>query len=273
MSRKGYILYYISVAATFIALEVAALSILGHNGTLQGNWLSKGVHAFQATIWGTTENISYYFSLKQENDKLAQQNFRLEQQVRKYEYLTGKDFMTDSLGFSENIGNYRYIPATVVKMSRKKQHNYLIIGKGTKDGVSARAGIITSNGVIGIIDAVSEHYAYVRSFANSEMSVSARIGHEGAIGILRWNGIEDSGAVLSEIPHHIEITQGDTLYTSGFSAIFPPDIPLGVLGEKKLVNGASYEIKVKLFEDFSKVRYVTVVENVAIAEFEELERR
>lgn len=271
MSRRGNILYYFTVAAAFIALEVAALGILGHSAQLQNNWLSMGIHAFQANVWGNTEKVKRYFSLKQENENLAMQNFRLAQQVRTYRYLTGKDLMTDSIGFSDNIGNFKYIPATVVKMSRRKQHNYLIIGKGARDGISQRAGIITENGVIGIVDAVSEHYSYVRSFANTDMNTSARIGHEGAVGILKWNGTETSGATLSEIPHHIDIVQGDTIYTSGFSAIFPPDIPLGIIGGKKLVNGSSYDIEVSLFEDFSKVRYVTVVENVDIAEFEELE--
>lgn len=273
MSRRGYILYYLTVAAAFIALEAAALSILGNSGQMQNNWLSKGVHAFQAKVWGITEDVRHYLALKQENERLAAENFELAQQLRAYRHLTGKDLMTDSTGFSGNIGNFRYIPATIVKMSRKKQHNYLIIGKGEKDGISPRSGIITENGVIGIVDAVSDHYSYVRSFTNTEMSISARIGHEGAVGILKWNGTDDSGATLSEIPHHIDIVQGDTIYTSGFSAIFPPDIPLGTLGRKKMVNGSSYDIEVRLFEDFSKVRYVTVVDNVAIAEFEELERQ
>ena len=69
----------------------------------------------------------------------------------------------------------------------------------------------------------------------------------------------------------MEFSPGDTVFTSGFSSIFPPDIPLGTAGEAKVVNGATYEIKVKLFEDFNSLRYVTVVENIGKDEIKRLE--
>ena len=71
----------------------------------------------------------------------------------------------------------------------------------------------------------------------------------------------------------MEITQGDTIFTSGFSSIFPPDIPLGIAGESKIVNGSTSEIKVRLFEDFSALRYVTIVENLGKAEIKQLEHK
>jgi rod shape-determining protein MreC len=69
----------------------------------------------------------------------------------------------------------------------------------------------------------------------------------------------------------MDIQVGDTVYTSGFSSIFPPDIPLGVTGESRIVNGATSEIKVRLFEDFSALRHVTIVENLGREEIKELE--
>ena len=75
-------------------------------------------------------------------------------------------------------------------------------------------GIITGQGAIGIVDAVSENFCFVRSFKNHGMSISARLGRNGSSGQLRWNGLESNGALLSEIPHHINVTPGDTVYTS-----------------------------------------------------------
>jgi rod shape-determining protein MreC len=71
----------------------------------------------------------------------------------------------------------------------------------------------------------------------------------------------------------VEFAQGDTVYTSGYSSIFPPDIPLGTAGEAKIVNGATYEIEVTLLEDFSALRYVTVVDNTGQNEIDSLEKR
>ena len=103
------------------------------------------------------------------------------------------------------------------------------------------------------------------------MSISARLGKKGAAGPLVWDGIHSNGAVLKEIPHHMEFSPGDTVYTSGYSSIFPPDIPLGITGDSRVVNGATYEIEVALFEDYSALRYVTIVENINKEEIRSLE--
>lgn len=257
MKDRGVILRIGINAAVFILLEVAALVMLQHNGPLQGIWISRGVHSFYAAIWGGADNVKSYFSLRKQNEALAEENFRLSQLVRTYREELGRP-----AGISDTIGPYRYIMANAVKVSNNKHHNYIVIDKGSEDGVAELSGIITSSGVVGIVDAIGKHYSYGRSFRNSDMVVSARIGREGPAGELMWDGMSSNGAVLREIPHHIRLHPGDTVYTSGFSAIFPPDIPLGVTGEATVVNGSTYNIDVTLFMDFSSVRYVTVVDNV-----------
>lgn len=264
---------FIMNAAIFIILEVAALGMLKHSGTLQDLWISKGIHTVTAKVWGGLESVGYYFSLKKKNDVLAEENFRLSQEVRHYRMITGKDYAMDRITVPDTSGDFRYLPATIVKLGNNSQHNYMIVGKGYEDGVEERSGLITGQGAIGIIDAVSRHYSYALSFRNSGISISARIGREGPVGSLRWDGRTSHGAVLSEIPHHIRIEPGDTVYTSGYSSIFPPDIPLGITGEYRIVNGATYEIRISLLEDFSKLRYVTIVNNIARQELEELEER
>ena len=139
------------------------------------------------------------------------------------------------------------------------------------NGVDEKSGIITSCGAVGIIDAVGRHYSYALSFKNSGVSISARIGKEGSVGPMRWDGHSDRGAILSEIPHHITLTPGDTVYTSGYSTIFPPDIPLGTIGDARIVNGATYEIEVSLLEDFNSLRYVTIVSHIYSEELKRLE--
>ena len=107
------------------------------------------------------------------------------------------------------------------------------------------------------------------SFQNSEVSISARLGDEGSNGILVWDGVSSNGAILKEVPLQYRYHHGDTVYTSGHSIMFPPDIPIGIVGDSKIVNGATNEIAVTLFQDFSTVRYVTVVHNNELNEMEE----
>ena len=223
------------------------------------------------TVWGWGQSIGDYFSLKEKNDSLALDNFHLRCRLADLE-----EFISDSLRVSrlpaDGISKgYRYTPATISKISNNTQHNYMIISKGSDDGVQTGDGVITDMGAIGVIDGVSRNFSYARSFQNHGMSISARVGRTGISGPLTWDGINSNGALLNEIPHHVEISAGDTIYTSGFSSIFPPDIPLGTTGEARIVNGSTFEIKVRLFEDFTSLRYVTIVENMGRKEIRKLE--
>ena len=246
--------------------------MLNNNSQLQQAWFSRGAHAFMGTVWGKTQSIKDYFSLRKANDALAMENYELQVNLAEFNETENRAIEKELAYSSRKIGHFRYSPATIVKISNNTQHNYFIIGKGSKDGISVGSGVITGKGAVGVIDAVSENYSYARSFRNFGMSISSRIGRSGSVGPLEWDGRSRNNAVLKEIPHHMEFEKGDTVYTSGYSSIFPPDIPLGTLGDARIVNGATYEIKVQLFEDFGALRYVTIVENTAQEEIKRLEK-
>ena len=245
--------------------------MLSHNGAMQNVWFSKGMHAVMGTLWGGTEQIKDYFSLRKVNESLALENHELRTRLAQYE--AQEQEADEKMQISDIAGGFRYIPASIMKISNNTQHNYMIIGKGSEDGVTTGSGVITGKGAIGVVDAVSSNYSYAISFKNHEMNISARLGKEGAVGPLSWDGKSRNGAILKEIPHHVEFEPGDTVFTSGYSSIFPPDIPLGTTGKSKIVNGATYEIEVTLFEDFGSTRHVTIVENLGKDEIKKLEKK
>ena len=271
MPRERKIFPLIVNAAIFILLEIAALNMLRNNSELQSLWLSRISHTFMAKVWGGSDRLRHYFSLNKENERLAQENAILNQQLKEYRDREDQSYSDSLTAELKAYGDYVYAPATIVKISRNKQHNYFIINKGSEDGIRPQSGIITNSGVVGIIDAVDKHYSYGLSFMNSDISVSSRIGKEGAVGPLSWDGVSVDKAVLKEIPLQYKYSPGDTVWTSGYSAIFPPDIPLGVTGGSKIVNGAVNEIEVHLFENFTALRFVTVVENIGRDEIISLE--
>ena len=256
--------------AVFILLETASLLMLSHNSTLQRLWIARLSHGFMAKTWGATQSVRNYFGLKSQNDELALENERLRETLRAYELAVKESDPAFMPSVKEN--GFRYIPATIIKSGTSSQHNYLILDKGSEDGVVANSGIVSSKGVIGIVDAVSKHYSYAISFLNKELNISARIDTSGAVGPLAWDGLRTDEGVLREIPLQFKYNIGDTVYTSGYSAIFPPDIPLGVAGEAKVINGATNEIRVKLFQDHSALKYVTIIENTRIREIEEISK-
>ena len=253
----------------FIVLEMAAFQLISYQSPLQHTWAARGAHLFMAKVWGGADNIGYYFSLRSANEKLAKDNFTLTQELLKArEALRRVHVDTTAL---RPMPGFTAIAAEVVKMSRHGQHNYLILNKGFEDGIQEKSGIITRSGVVGIVDAVSAHHCYALSFQNSDISISGRFGEDGATGLLVWDGKSSHGAILQEVPLQYKYAVGDTVYTSGHSLMFPPDIPLGVAGDARVINGATNEIKVDLFQDFTAIRYVTVVHNTAFDEVEDFD--
>lgn len=273
MQRRRTITGTLINTAVFILLEIAALGMLRHGDSLQDLFISRAAHGFLGYFWGVSESISDYASLRTENRHLAEEILRLTETITKLEEEAAAAAARDSADYTTAWrGKYEFIPAEVIKNSVNKQHNYLIIGKGSDDGVRPQTGIITSRGVIGIVDAVSRHYSYAISFLNSDSSISARIGKDGAAGPMAWDGKGSGNALLREIPLQVKFEEGDTVYTSGFSTIFPPDIPIGRITGSRIVNGATFEIKVSLFQDFSSVRHVCLVRNRDLDEIMSLEK-
>ena len=271
MPRERSVVQSILTVVVFIVLEAAAVLMLSGNSQLQRLWVARISHGFMAKVWGATQGISGYFSLKRQNDELALENDRLRRIARGYEASMKANDPAMRPMMMDN--GFNYIPATIIKSSTDTQHNYLIIDKGSEDGVTQNSGVITSDGVIGIIDAVSRHYSYAISFLNTELFISARLGSSGAVGPLAWDGIGSDGAILKEIPLQFKFAPGDTVYTSGYSTIFPPDIPIGVAGKSKIINGATNEIEVKLFQNHKALKYVTIVSNTRAAEIEAIEKQ
>lgn len=255
--------------AVFLVLEIASLHLFVNNGEMQKAWLARSSHWVMGTVWGVTHRLQNYFSLAATNRQLAQENLQLQKQL-----LIAREQLqqlhADSLQMTPRPG-FDLVPAEIIQMSRNKQHNYLILNRGYQDGIREKSGIISQNGVVGIVDAVSAHYSYAFSFQNSDVSISARLGSKGETGLLVWDGIHTGGAILKEIPLQQQYHPGDTVFTSGHSLLFPPDIPLGIAGSSKIVNGATSEIEVRLFQDFSAIRYVTVAHNNALEEIEDFE--
>lgn len=272
MAREQKVGIRILSAAIFILMELAALSMLNHSGDLQHIWLTKASHRVIGAIWSGSDKVSHYFSLNKENEMLAQENFQLSEALRYYRDRDTTAMALESIPDSLKPADFTFIPASIIKISKNKQHNYFILNKGYEDGVQPQSGVITGSGIVGIVDAVDKHYSYGLTLMNTGVSISARLGNEGAIGPLTWDGVSIDGAVLKEVPLQYKFAPGDTVWTSGFSSLFPPDIPLGVAGDSHIVNGAVNEINISLFQSFAALRYVTVVVNNGREEIMYLEK-
>ena len=203
-------------AATFILLEVAALALLHATSTLQNIWITRTSHRTMAFLWGSGETIRSQFQLDRLNRDLQAENARLQERLRAYERSEAGQAELEHMAVRESDG-YRYTPATVVKMSRNRTRNYIILNKGSEDGIRPQSGIISDRGVVGVVEAVDKHYSYGLTLMNPEMSVGARLGRTDIVAPLSWDGHGTGRAVVRNLPPHYAVEPGDTVRTSGYS--------------------------------------------------------
>lgn len=270
MPRDGKFITKFLGVAIFLILEIASLCMLKSSSVLQNIWINRASFFIMGKLWGAGESVHSHFFLQQQNDALAMENFNLKTELEHYR-MKEESGRKDSL--QVNFGHeFSYLPAKVTKASRNSAHNYIILDRGSNDGVMPYSGIISDKGVVGIISSVGKNYSYGLTLMNANVSISSRIGRDGAVGPLVWDGRRSKGALFKDLPLHYEINPGDTVFTSGYSLLFPEGIPLGTTGSSHISDGSTNVTKVTLFQDFSLLRYVTIVYNPGREEILELEK-
>lgn len=252
----------------FIAIEIIALTLVfGENDYQQAALINLGrdiTGRLNQRITSWTE----YLDLKSTNQNLAQENTSLKVALLKQELMRDETVVIPDSLFERK---YFYRPARVVSQSVNRQRNFLMLNAGSKDGVEPEMAVISSEGVVGIIKGVSENFSTVISLINIDIRISSRLKSNDYFGSLNWDGLDYRYAILSEIPHHAEVLLGDTVLTSGFSAIFPYGLPIGTVEDYEIKGANFFDIKVKLFTDFKKLSHVYVLGSLLKEERTELE--
>ena len=268
MARRSPNLDRLYTLLLFIVMEILALMMISNDSLFQQIKIGGIYMGIRGSFSKAGSDINYYFNLRQVNEQLNTENELLLAQVERYRsYIYRKD-TTDSAGsfvvrvLTDTVKpQFTYIPARIVANGTNKKHNFIIIGKGRQDGIEPDMGVVSPCGVVGVVSRVSDNYSFVISTLNINQSVSAKLGRDGAFGPLIWDGKRADYALLTEIPQHIRFTVGDTVYTSGYSTLFPENIPLGTVRKSRIIKGTHHEIRVKLFEEFSTLKFVRVVVN------------
>ena len=242
----------------FIALEVAAFMLISLNSAYPRSSLLSTANAVVAWQNAQINEIVGYFSLRSQNEKLAEENASLRNYIC-------------SMDSAQNAGSIHYTHAKVVQMTTDEVHNYLTINRGSKDGLQRGQGVRNEDGVVGIVRTVGPNYSVVLPIINTHTNLSCRFAKNDYIGTLQWDGKDNRFAQLADVASHMVVNQGDTIVTSGLSPVFPEGIPVGIVESSVLKEGDSYyTIRVRLSTNYKRLKYVEVVQNADQNELEEL---
>ena len=284
----------------FLFLELIALLIVisvnkPHREISQGVFLemSGSLSKFQA-------GIGSYFSLASENERLMKQDSMLlselqevRDSLRMYQYRrpTAADFLMlpdslkndsaylDTLRFPVEIPDtlfpargYVFLPCKVINNTVSRNYNYITIDKGHRHGIQEGMGLISPQGVAGQVVDVSQNYALAQSVLNKKFNLSAKIKGNKNIGNVVWQGVEPEYATLEFIPQTSIIHIGDSVITSGYSTIFPPDYMVGTVDAFNAEQqDGFFTVKVKLSTNFRGLDNMFVVTHEQKAEIDSLE--
>ena len=170
----------------------------------------------------------------------------------------------DSVSGKRSTPLFALIPGEIINATTHKANNWVVINRGRADGVTENTAVISNKGVIGIVRQVDENYCLAMSVLHKQMKLSASL--RGQLGSMNWLGKDPSVMQLNDIPKDIEPQIGDTVYTSGYSSMFPKKYPIGRVLEKELPRGSNfYTIKVKLSQDPGHIDPVFIVKNLLYA--------
>lgn len=233
------------------------------------NWVS-------GNIYEVSNKIVEFFKLTEANRNLSNENTLLLNRVTELENQLYT--FTDSLSSNEwkkleitPERDYKYIPAKVIRITTNQVENYITLNKGLKDGIKTDMGVVADNGIVGVVDKVSNNFSRVQPLLHPKSTVISKFKKNNYFGPLIWNGKDYRYAKLNDIARHVKFSLGDTLLTGGFKT-FPEGVIVGTIDNFELKESEQYyDIDVKLAVDFKTLTHVKVVDYKNYEEQKELE--
>lgn len=218
-----------------------------------------------SSVYEEANAFTSYFHLRDINEDLQRRNASLEaeviglrHQIKSYQ----EAIYADSMVVTEALNPYSFIIAHVINNSISKPYNYITIEKGSLDGIKPEMGVVDQNGVVGVVNIVAPHSARIISLLNPNFRLSCRVKGSDSFGSLVWDGRNHEEAMLEELPKHTLYKRGDTIVTSGYSAVFPEGIPVGVvLGKVREADDNFFTLRIRLLTDFSQLSTVRIIAN------------
>ncbi len=257
---------------TLLFLEVICFYIIINYNQSQKEIWGHSAGLFSGYVNNQVQDASDYFKLQSLNDSLLVENSKLLSTIINYRVNSKENGFRIFETQDSSLLKYTFAPARIINKTINLRNNHITINKGIKDSVTVGMGVVSKNGIVGIVKNVSENYAVVMTILHHQSKISAAIKNNDFHGTLVWPGEDTRIMNLMTLPRHAEITRGDTILTSGYSTIFPYGIEIGTIKDFKIEGGEdSFSIDVELFNDLAKMSHVYLVKNIGQVEQEALE--
>ena len=253
----------------FIALFSISIFLTIQTHSYHKNKFVNSSNAITGGIYSIKSSITDYFNLKEENKILINENTRIRKQLESFK----SKVVYQNIDTSSILSKYYFVSAKVINNSFSKTKNKLTINKGKRDSIQLDMGVITSKGIVGIIDNLSNKYATIQSILNTNSQINAKLKNAKHFGSLVWNAEDPNVIQLIDIPRLAPVKIGDTIVTGGRSTIFPEGILIGAVIDFELTEDEnSQNLNIQLFNDMTNLEHVYIIDNIDTQEIINLEK-
>ena len=220
-------------------------------------WLSEqylGMQNLISTPRDITELMQSNAELEAEVASLETQVIELQQQLTEYQILSSL------LDFARAYPEYEYVGASVIGRDPSPFLQYVIINRGSDDGLRRGMTVVTQQGLVGRISRVTAVSANVQLITDPALNLNVRLQPSRDRAVL--SGSITGDLLLEFIPQEANVSSGDIVLTSGFGGNYPPNV---LIGQVTSIRSQDYDLfqsgSVQPVVDFEQLEIVLVITN------------
>ncbi len=223
------------------------------------NPFMKTFRIFSGGVYGFFQFLGSIGDLKKENEKLIEENRRLEAEIARLKDTAEENkFLRKELDLLPR-NKYELETSFVVGQEAFGAGSSILIDKGANREIKEGMAVIVSNGIlVGKVSQVFPDTAKVALISDQESVVNGEILESGARGIVR--GTYGLGIAMDMISQAEVIKEGDTVVTSGLGGSLPRGLFIGKIGQVSQSEDKLFQQAV-IFSpvDFSSLKVISVV--------------
>ena len=211
---------------TLILSIILSLLMLSNGESDNIRLLRSKANRFFTILYSPITWIRSMALIEEEAALLRGKNLQLSFQVESMRYLLEENNRLEELLDFQRESKMTILPARVINMSASPYlSSSLSIDVGLESGVEENDPVITPKGIIGKTTIVGDNASIVQMINDVNFRLSVRIKPSGSTGIMRW--LDGDLYLIKEVQKNANVNIGDKVVTSGFSDIFPDDLPVG----------------------------------------------
>jgi rod shape-determining protein MreC len=199
--------------------------------------------------------------LRQENADLRSENAALQTQViALQQQVTENNLLSALLDFARARPENSYQAAAVIGRDPSPFLHYVMINRGSDDGIRRGMPVVAAEGLIGRVAQVTANAARVELITDPAALVSVQLQPSEVDGVLAGSVTGDLGIDL--IPQDAALQAGDLVFTSGIGGLYPPNILIGQITSVQQEAQALFQsASVQPVVDFTRLEIVLIITN------------